>query len=72
MGVAQARKHFLTFEGTATDNEFPLNSTFIHVILLLPEMFTRPRQGANDLFFVLRSRCNAIRVRTPPENNRWR
>ena len=55
MGVAQARKHFLTFEGTATDNEFPLNSTFIHVILLLPEMFTRPRQGANDLFFVLRS-----------------
>ena len=54
MGVAQARKHFLTFEGTATDDEFSLNSTFIHVILLLPEMFTRPRQGANDLFFVFR------------------
>ena len=54
MGVVQARKHFLTFEGTATDNEFQLNSTFIHDILLLPEMFTRARQGANDLFFVLR------------------
>ena len=44
----------LTFEGTATDSEFPLNSTFIHAILLLPEMFTRPRQDANDLFFILR------------------
>ena len=40
----------LTFEGTATDSEFPLNSTFIHAILLLPEVFTRPRQDANDLF----------------------
>ena len=29
-------------------------------------MFTRPRQDANDLFFVLRPWCNAIIVRTPP------
>ena len=65
-GVAQARKHFLTFEGTATDSELPLNSTFIRAILLLPEMFTRPRQDANDLFFILRPWCNVIRVRTPP------
>ena len=56
----------LNFEGTATDSEFPLNSTFIHAILLLPEMFTRPRQDANDLFFILRPWCNVIRVRTPP------
>ena len=44
----------LTFEGTATDSEFSSHSTFIHAILLLPEMFTRPRQDANDLFFILR------------------
>ena len=30
-------------------------------------MFTRPRQDANDLSFVSRPWCNAIRVRTPPE-----
>ena len=29
----------------------PLNSTFNHAILLLPEMFTRPRLDANDLFY---------------------
>ena len=46
--------NFLTFEGAATDSEFPLHFTFIHAILLLPEMFTRPRQDANDLFFILR------------------
>ena len=46
--------------------EFPLHSMFIHAILLLPEMFTRPRQDTNDSFFVLRPWCNAIRVRTPP------
>ena len=45
---------YLTFEGTATDSESPLHSTFIHAILLPPEMFTRPRQDANDSLFVLR------------------
>ena len=33
---------------TATDSEFLLHSTFIHVILLPPEMFTQLRQDAND------------------------
>ena len=44
-GVAQACKNFLTFEGRATDNEFPLHSTFIHAISLPPKMFTRPGGG---------------------------
>ena len=75
MEVVQARKHFLTFEGTATDNEFPLNSTFIHDILLLPEMFTRPRQGANQTYFsfydhdATQSEC-AHRLRTTG-GGRW-
>ena len=53
-GVASARKHYLTFEETATDSESPLHSTFIHAILLPTEMFTGPRQDVNDSFFVLR------------------
>ena len=65
-GVAQGHKHFLTFRGTATDSESPLHFTFIHAILLSPEMFTRPREDSNDSLFVLRPWCNAIRVRTPP------
>ena len=65
-GAAHARKHILTFEGTATDSESQLHSTFIHAISLPPEMFTRPRQIANDSLFVLRPWRNAIRVRTPP------
>ena len=64
--VAQARKHFWTFERTATDNESTLHSTFIHAISLPPTMFTRLRQDANDSLFVLRPWCNVIRVRTPP------
>ena len=28
IGVAQARKHFLTFEGTASNSESPLHSTY--------------------------------------------
>ena len=55
-----------TSEGTATESESPLQSTFIHAISLPPEMFTRPPQDANDSLFVLRPWCNAIRVRTPP------
>ena len=63
-GVAQARKHFLTFRGTATGSESPFHSTFIYAISLPPEIFTRPRQDANDLLFVLRPLCNVIIVRT--------
>ena len=37
-----------------------------YAVIYIP-MFTRPRQDANDLFFVSRPWCNAIRVRTPPE-----
>ena len=40
--------------GTATDSKFPLHSTFNHAISLPPEMFTRPRQDANNSLFVLR------------------
>ena len=43
-GVAQARKHFLTFKRTATDTESSLNSTYIHATSLPPKMmFTPPR-----------------------------
>ena len=63
-GVAQTRKHFLTFEGTATDSESSLHSTYIHATTLPPKMFTRPRQDANDSLFLLRPWCNGIRVRT--------
>ena len=66
-GVAQPCKRLLTFEGTATDSESSLHSTFIHAILLLRDMCTRPRHDANDSLFVLWPWCNAIRVRTPPE-----
>ena len=34
-------KHFLAFEGTSTESESPLHSTFI----------TRPRQDVNDSLF---------------------
>ena len=53
-GVVQARKHFLTFERTATDSESSLHSTHIHATLLPPKMFTQLRQDANDSLFVLR------------------
>ena len=49
-GVAQARKPFLTFERTATDRESSLPSTDVHATSLPPNMFTRPRQDANDSF----------------------
>ena len=61
-----SRRNNKSFDGTATDSESSLHSTFIHAILLLPEMFTRQRQDANDSLFVLQPWCNAIRVRTPP------
>ena len=43
-GVAQAQQHSLTFEGTTTDSESSLHSTYVHATLLPPNMFTRPRQ----------------------------
>ena len=43
-GVAQARKHFLTFKRTATGSESSLHSTYIHATSLPPKMmFTPPR-----------------------------
>ena len=68
--VALARQRFLTFEGTATDSEFPSRSRMLSIFALFslpPKMFTRPRQDANDLLFLLRAWCNAIRVRTSPD-----
>ena len=53
-GVAQARKQLFTFEGTVTDSESSLHSTYIHATSLPPKMFTQLRQDANDLLFVLR------------------
>ena len=68
-GVAQARKHFLTFEGTAimTDSEFTLHSTFLHASSLPPEVLSRSQQDANDSPFCVTTMMQAIRVRTPPE-----
>ena len=43
-GVAQAQQHSLTFEGTTTDSESSLHSSYVHATLLPPNMFTRPRQ----------------------------
>ena len=37
----------------------------IFTLFWLPEIFTRPT-GCKLLTFLLRPRCNAIRVRTPP------
>ena len=65
-GVARARKHFLTFEGTATNSESPLHSTFIRAISAPPEI-TQPQKDANiSRFFMLGPCWNAIRVRAQP------
>ena len=59
--VVQARKHFFSFEETATDSESPLHSTYIHATSLPPKMLgTFSSQDGNakemNLYFSVISR----------------
>lgn len=66
-GSRACPSNFLTFEGTATDSESPLQSTYIHAISLPPKKFTPTRQDANESImarnsFYSRPWRNATRV----------
>ena len=51
-GVTQARKHFLTFEGTATDSESTLHSTFVYASFAATRGVHSIAKDANDEIFV--------------------
>ena len=64
-GVAQARQHILTFEGSATNSESLLRSTYSCYSRCQKDVHSAAT-GCKWLTFLLRLWCNVTKVRTSP------